>query len=468
MEDREAKTRELESGMSGQEIILRDSVTVLEPYNPDRIDTRTLQRTVRTPIWFGLALIAVFVVGLGAWALIVPLAGGSVSQGVISPDGSTRTVQHLEGGIIRRLHVRDGDIVSRGQPLLVLESVQPQAEFDLLHKQQSKLQIMQIRLQAEIDEKEVLVFPPEYAGENPETAAAMFDQRRLFQARNAVHQARKRILGQRVSQLKEQINGYQAQITSTDRQLELIAEELEGKKELRKKGHLSKPELLRLLRMEAEINGRRGQFRASIAQAEQQIGEAEMQLIAHEAERRDQLTSQLDHVRTELSSLTEKLLASEDVLNRTVVTAPVNGTVVNLQFKTERGVIPPGAPILDIVPADETLVIDARVSPADIDVVHAGLGAKVQLSSFSSRSFPRISGIVRSVSADRLVDEVTNEPYYRASIEVNAEELEQIGSKIELVPGMPADVLIVTEERTMAQYLFQPFLDAIWKTFREV
>ena len=220
--------------------------------------------------------------------------------------------------------------------------------------------------------------------------------------------------------------------------------------------------------MEAEINERCGQIRASIAHAGQQVGGAELQLITFEVKRRDKLISQMDQVRTEPDSLSEKLLASEDVLNRTVVTAPLAGAVVNLQFKTESGVIPPGARILDIVPSDETLIIDARVSPSDIDVVHAGLGAKVQLSSFSSRSLPRISGYVRSVSADRLVDEVTNEPYYSASIEVNAEELEQIGPKVELVPGMPADVLIVTDKRTMAQYLFQPFLDAIWKTFREV
>ena len=454
--------------MTGREIILRKNTTLIEPYNPQRVDTRLLERTVRMPIWTGLLLIAVFFVGLGTWALVVPLAGGSVSRGVISPDGSTRTVQHLEGGIIRKLNVRDGDIVEKGQPLIVMESIRPQAEYDLLLKQQQKLEIMTIRLQAEIDEKETLVFPPKYSTEDPDTAAAILDQQRLFQARNAVHLARKRILSQRIFQLEEQIKGYQAQITSTDTQLELIGEELKGKEVLQKKGHLSKPELLRLLRMEAEITGRRGQFSASIAQAQQQIGEAELQLIAHEAERRDQLTSQMDQVSTDLSSLQEKLLASEDVLNRTVVTAPLAGTVVNLQFKTESGVIPPGARILDIVPSDETLIIDARVSPADIDVVHAGLGAKVQLTSYSRRSLPRISGYVRSVSADRIVDEVTNEPYYRASIEVNAEELEQIGPNIELVPGMPADVLIVTDKRTMAQYLFQPFLDAIWKTFREV
>ena len=326
--------------MSGQEIVLRENHALITPYDPNQTDSRALKRTLRLPIMIGLCLIAVFIVGFGAWATIVPIAGGSVSRGVISTDGSTRTVQHLEGGIIRELLVRDGDVVSYGQPLLVLEDVRPQAEHELLLNKKRRLMIMTIRLQAEIDENPQLTFPPELNDGDPETISVMVDQQRLFQARNAVHTARERILGQRVSQLREQIKGYEAQIVSTDRQLELIEEELEGKKKLRDKGHLSKPELLRMLRMQAEISGRSGQFRASIAQAEQQIGETEMQLIAHEAVRHDELTAEMDEVRTELNSISEKLLASEDVLKRTIVTAPVNGTVVNLQFRTQGGVIP--------------------------------------------------------------------------------------------------------------------------------
>ena len=187
-----------------------------------------------------------------------------------------------------------------------------------------------------------------------------------------------------------------------------------------------------------------------------------------QAERANQIATQLDETRTELGSLKEKLRASKDILNRTVIEAPVSGTVVDLQFKTISGVVQPGVPILDIVPAEEKLMIDAHVSPMDIDVVHAGLKAQVQLSAFSTRSTPRVDGVVRSVSADRLVDEATSQPYFLARVEVAREELLSIGPDIELVPGMPADVLIVTGERTLAKYLLQPFMDAIWKTFREV
>ena len=192
-------------------------------------------------------------------------------------------------------------------------------------------------------------------------------------------------------------------------------------------------------------------------------------MIANDASARaDQIATQIDQVRAELNALEEKLLASRDVLSRTTIIAPVSGTIVNLKFKTVSGVIQPGVPILDIVPDDEKLLIEARIAPMDIDVVHAGLKAQVQFTAFSSRSAPRIAGLVRSISADRMVDEATKKAYYLARVEVERDEVERLGRNIELVPGMPADVLVVTGQRTMVDYLLRPFLDAIWKTLREV
>ena len=160
------------------------------------------------------------------------------------------------------------------------------------------------------------------------------------------------------------------------------------------------------------------------------------------------------------------MLSSGDILTRTVIPAPLAGTVVNLKFKTVSGVIQPGAPILDIVPLDEKLIIEARISPTDVDVVQPGLQAQIQLTAFSSRAAPRIAGTVQSISADRMVDE-SSKAYYLARVEVDRDELHRIGASVELVPGMPVDVLIVTGERTMANYLLRPLLDAIWKTLRE-
>lgn len=450
------------------QLVVQDNVTILEPYDADRYDGSHLRQMLRWPTRVGLFLIILFVMGFGTWASTVPLAGGAIANGIISPDGSKRTVQHLEGGIIRKLHVRDGDTVDRGQPLLLLESVQPQASHNVLVKQQLALRATEARLDAERNNAEKITFPPELLKTDAEMITLVAGQRELFLARRASHQAKNRILQQRIGQLSEQIKGLNAQVSSASRQIELILEEIDAKRFLAKRGYLPKPALLRMQRMEAEIGGRRGQYLASIAQAEQQIGEAKLQLVANDAERADKIAAKLEQVRAELAGLEEKLLASQDVLARTVITAPVSGTIVNLKFKTESGVIQPGTPILDIVPTDEKLLIDAHVSPMDIDIVNIGLKAQVQLTALSVRRTPRVDGVVRSVSADRLIDETTGQPYYLARVEVNRADVKNADPNAELVPGMPADVLIITGQRTMFKYLFEPLFETIWKSFREV
>ncbi len=448
-------------------LAIRKNATIIEAYDPHRANEQNLTYRIRRPALIGLSLIAVFLVGFGVWAATVPLAGGAIASGVISPDGSKRTVQHLEGGIIRRLLVRDGDVVKKGAPIIELESVQARASHDLLRKQQQSLSITHVRLNAEFKNRDKLTFPANYSSDIPNVRILIEGQQQLFHARRALHLAQKSVLRQRIAQLEAQIKGMKAQVHSASRQIELIAEEVRGKRSLIKKGYVRKTELARVMRMEAELSGRLGQYQASIASARQQIGETKLQLIAADAERADRIAANLDKTQSQLIELEEKMMSSKDVLSRTVVTAPVAGTIVNMQFKTESGVIPPGKPILDIVPADEKLVIDAQVAPNDIDIVRKGLQAKVQLSAISSRSAPRIDGVVRSVSADRLTDDKSGNVYYLARVEVNHADLKRFGPDLELVAGMPADVLIVTGERTMLNYLFRPFMDAIWKTFRE-
>jgi HlyD family secretion protein/epimerase transport system membrane fusion protein len=441
---------------------------ILAPSGMRVVDAVSLRRDLRWPRRIGWLFVLTFLAGFVGWGTQVPLAGGAIAPGIISPDGDRKTVQHLEGGIISKLLVRDGDVVAPGQPLVVLEGVQPKAAFDMLVAQQWTLLATRARLLAEQAGLSEVELPPEILETTEQRLKALVDgQQRLFMDRLATHTARKSVLRQRIEQLNEQIKGLQAQVDSSNTQLELIAEELVGKEELLRKEMVTKPEVLKLRRAVAEIEGRRGEYLGAIARAKQQIGETELQILTANAERTDQVTTQLEQVRIELTTVTEKLNSSADVLKRTVITAPLGGTVLNTRFKTEGGVLKPADPILDIVPAEDTLLIDARVSPIDIDVVHAGLAAKVQLLAYSSRSMPRVSGIVRSVSADRLIDEGTRQPYYLARVHVDREEIRRIGPQVVLVPGMPADVLIVTGERTMAEYIFQPFLDAIWRSFRE-
>lgn len=451
--------------MSGsRELVPVDRVTALQAYDFDH--HVALKEAVRGPARLGAYIIGIFVIGFGGFAGTVPLAGGAVAPGIISPEGSRRTVQHLEGGIIRTLNVRDGDVVEKGQPLLVLENVQAKANYDLLLKQQRTLRVTKARLDAESAGKDEVEFPADLEAAGPAVALMMAAQQELFVVRRTSYESKNRILRQRMGQLREQIRGFEAQVMSARRQIDFLEEEIEGKRTLAQRGYLAKPDLLRMLRMQAELTGRLGQYEAAISEAQQQIGEAELQLLANDAARADQVATQLDQVRAELNGLDEKLLASGDVLMRTVIPAPLAGTVVNLKFKTVSGVIQPGAPILDIVPMDEKLMIETRISPTDVDVVQNGLKAQIQLSAISTRSAPRVTGIVRSISADRMVDE-SSKPYYLARVEVDRDDLHRISPKIELIPGMPVDVLIVTGERTIANYLLRPFLDAIWKTLRE-
>ena len=200
----------------------------------------------------------------------------------------------------------------------------------------------------------------------------------------------------------------------------------------------------------------------------QEIGETKLQILSIDAERADQIAADADKVRADLTEVTEKLHASADVLQRTVVVAPVSGTVVDVKFKTVGGVVQRGEPIMSIVPSSDELIIEGRVTPLDRKAVHSGLQAQIHLSAYSSRVVPKIPGTVRTVSADRLVDDTTHQPYYLARVAVDRQTLEQLAPTVDLIPGMPVEVLIVTERRTMFDYILKPFRDAFWRSFREI
>jgi len=433
-------------------------------------DGPAFRRAMRMPKIAGMLMIFVFLGGFLAWGITAPLAGGAVALGTISPDGSRRTIQHLEGGIIAALQVKDGDKVIRDQPLVALQSLQAESVLNSLLNRYYTLTATQARLQAEQDGLPKIEFPPELVGGDvhQDLAVIVQGQRTMFDTRTNSNKRRHEILHRRIEQSQHQIEALQAQAKSAIAQLELIEEELKGKRYLLKKDLIRKPEVLSVERAQAEISGRHGEYLGMISRAEQQIGETEVQLLALDAERADEVSEQMDKVRVELSDVTERLQASRDILTRTIVLAPVSGTVVNLRFKTIGGVIRAGEAILDIVPNEESLLIEARVSPIDIDVVHPGLSAQVHLTAFARWALPRINGVVKSVSADSMVDDKTGQAYYMARVEVNLEEVNRLKDIVELLPGMPAEVLIVSRERTFVDYLIEPFRDALRRSFREV
>lgn len=434
---------------------------------PEPLD---LGRMMRGPLLFALIVAGLFLGGFGAWAALVPLSSAAIAPGVVSPDGNRRTVQHLEGGIVREILVAEGDRVQVGDPVVVLEDVASRVERDLRERRRNVYRALEARLVAELAGLDELVFPDDLmalAHDDLEVATAIEDQRRQFELRVATLANREEIMRARVAQLQQEIAGRSAQIEALERQSDLIGQEIASVDSLVRQGLERMPRLLSLERAEAEIAGEIGENRSAIARAEQAIGETELQIIDLRSNQRQEGAEMLSTVRSQMAEVREELLREEDALDRTVIRAPVAGTVVNLRIFTQGGVIRAGDPILDIVPEDEELIIDARVSPTDIDVVRAGLPAQIHLTAYVQRNLPRLEGEVRTVSADRLTDPQTGESYFQAIVEVPAEALEALGSDVELTPGMPVDVMIATGDHTVLTYLLAPVDRILARTFRE-
>jgi len=447
---------------------MSDSVNAASGENRWLTDTPTA--LLRGPVLVGYLVVLLFFAGLGTWAATANIASATVANGVVSPEGSRKTIQHLEGGIITEILVDEGDSVKAGDPLVVLQGTQARAGFQELQHKKYLFAAKLARLLAEQAGKSEVKFPEwllEAERDNSEISEILAAQRDLFAARTEVHKGRKAIGGKRIDELREEIIGLQSLVRSKRQQLSSLDEELASKKKLLDSKMIPRPQYLELQRLRSEIEGEMGESQADIARAKQTIGETELQIVNEGARRLDEIVGELADTRAELSSVGERLGAKLDILERTVIAAPVAGTIHNKQFHTTGGVIKPGQSILDIVPQEVELLIDARVRPVDIDVVETGQQARVHFLAFSARNLPETKGIVRSVSADALLDEVTGESYYRALVEVPKEEMAKLGEALDINPGMPAEVLIMTGERTMLQYLIQPLIDSLRRSFRE-
>lgn len=456
--------------MSDNEIVVveenRRSVGPLTEWNYEAPPPK-LQDSLRKPRRTGYTIMLVFVGGFTAWAALAPLSGAAVAPGIISPNSSRKTVQHLEGGIVRELKVREGEKVVAGQTLVELDPLQSSSNFDVLMNQRLSLLARQARLDAERTKADAISFPQQLAKDGALSAIAQ-SQVQVFEARRTARLARTDVLSKKVAQLSEQIAGTRAQADSTAVQQGLIKEELTAKSSLLDKGLISRPELLRLQRDSAVLSGQHAQYVAELGRLDQQLAEAKLQMQTADAEFFDDVILQSDKLQTELTELSERLRASEDVLKRTSITAPVSGTVINMRVKTVGGIVSRGESILEIVPTDDTLLIDAHVYPNDIHRVHPGLKAEIHLAGYSSRVLPKLYGVVRSVSPDRVTDPSNGQQsYYLARVEVDRDRLKKDAPNVELIAGMSADVVIIAEERTMLEYLLQPLTTALRRGMRE-
>lgn len=429
--------------------------------------SRSLSHQTRWPRRLGYATVLLFFGGFGSWAAIASLASAAVAPGVVSPEGNRKTVQHLEGGIIERIHVREGDRVAVGDPVVTLQDTRARAALGEIRERYIHLLAKEARLMAEAAGDDAVAMPASLAAFGEAGANAIQAQRELFASRRATLAGQTRILAQRTAQLEEQIAGLERVIAAQNRQLALIEEEVGSVTQLLDKGLARKPRLLALQRAQAAIMAEKARNEATIAGNRQKIGETEYELITIRSQRREKIDTAMTDTRSDLAMLKSQLPSRQDQLSRTVISAPIAGTIMNVQVTTETGVVKPGAQLLDIVPEKAPLVIDARVAPTDIETIRPGQQARVLLTAYGQRSLPQVYGTLRSISADRLEDERNGQPYFLAKVEVDPAHLDALGGDLELSPGMPADVMILTGERTMLDYLVRPFVESFTKSFRE-
>ena len=420
-----------------------------------------LTAAIRRPALYGLAVGAVFVGGFGGWAALAPLDGAALAPGVVSVESSRKTVQHLEGGIVGAVLVRDGDLVEAGQPVIRLDETRPRALLQMLKLQRAAATALSARLIAERDGAESVRFP-DWLADGPEAQA----EANVFAARRQALEGQTAILIQRAGQHREEIAALSAEISSARKQSALIAQEVADVEGLVAKGLERKARLLGLQRQAAEIEGQRNRNEAMIAKVRRDIGETELQIVELRTTMLNEAVDGLRETQEKLARLEEEIGAAEDVLLRTAIAAPTGGVVVGLQVHARGAVIQPGQPLMELVPQGDRLVIDARVEPGDIDLVHAGLAAQVRLTAFNQRYAPPLDGRVQWISADRLTDERTGQPYYVARVELSDGQEARLGRE-PLYPGMPAEVMIATGSRTMLDYLVSPLFRAIDRAGRE-
>ena len=400
-----------------------------------------------------LILLLVFGV-FGGWACIAPLDSAALAPGIVTVKSYRKTVQHLEGGIVSALHVRDGEQVSQGTVLVSLDTTQLQAEREVLRNQQVATAALEARLRAELLQATALDIPGDLHSQ-PRALEAWQSEQALLQARRRAREGEVQILQQSIVQLEEQIQGLQAVIRNKQKLVQSHSEEAADLRALLKEGFTDRQRLREQERQLERLSAEIAEHNSTIAQARQRSGELRLQILQIDKTFSHEVNTQLVEAQTLAFEIGERLRSVEERLQRSQIRAPASGMVLGMSVHTLGAVIAAGQPILEIVPDNADLIVEARISPNDIDRVSAGKRADIRFSAFNSSTTPVIEGVLEQISADSLVDQNTGQSYYLGSIAITSKGLQDLGQQ-NLLPGMPAEVLINTGSRTLLSYLLQP------------
>lgn len=430
-------------------------------------------RNTRAMTIAGMVIVATTVMGFGVWGNTAPIAGAVIATGVFVTTGQNKTIQHLEGGVIREILVREGDVVTPGQPLVKLDDVSSRAELRRHELKLHRLEAIEARLKAEVAGHGDFTVPGHLVSQrfDPDIASMISSQQVAFRARRnntdseiAAHQ-------KSIDALEEKIAGSKTQLAGVRQQMLLLKEELEGKQALLQRGYVRKPEVLSLQRLSANLGGEAGRISGDIGDARERIARSMEQIDGVRKNAQKIASDQLQDISAELNDVRERIHTVKGALDRSVITAPVKGTVVKLRYHTAGGVIEPGKNIMEIVSLQDELIIEARVRPQDIDKIKHSQLAAVRLTALNQRTTPMVTGRVIYISADALPDEKQRAypgvpDLYVVRARLDAKSLAAVDD-FQPTAGMPADVYIQTTERTFFEYLLQPLKDSMARAFRE-
>ncbi len=430
--------------------------------------TNNLKEYIAAPLRFGFVIIILGLAFFVVWGSFAPLDSASIADGIITVAGNRKTIQHLEGGVIEEILVRDGQRVKEGDVLLTLNDSHPKAQLKMIMSQLNFANAVRARLNAELNNSNQLTWDDEaFDFSDSQVEQILTTQANLFRYRRDEFLANQSIVNERITQNHNEIVSLQIRKKSLQTQKALVSEELEGLETLLEKGLALRSRTLEMRRALNDISASIAETDTKIAAAKESIAENNLKFLNIQNERQKEIAKETKENHSQILELMEKYKAMHDTLERTKIKAPVTGEVTDLKYHTIGGVISSGQKILDIVPDDSTLIIEAKVKTQDIESMYPGLIAKVQLNAYKNRLVPRLEGKVIYVAADAVADPHNGQLHYVARIEIDDNQIAQLNADIKLYPGMPATVFIVKGTRTFLQYLVSPITDSFYKAFKE-
>jgi HlyD family secretion protein len=425
-------------------------------------------RSIRTHLTLGLLVVVILAVGLGGWGSTAQISGALIAPGFVVVDSNVKRVQHPTGGVVGELRARDGDVVKAGDVLIRLDETITRASLAIITKGLNALWARGARLDAELEGVDHVVFPIELTSRkhDRDAVAAMASETKLFETRRTSRSGQRAQLRERVAQLNLEIDGLLAQERAKAREIELIHKELDGVRSLFARNLVQVSRLTALERDAARLEGDRGQFIAAMAATRGKMAETELQILQIDKDLGSEVSKELREINDKIGELVERRITAEDQLRRIEIRSPLDGIVLQSTAHTVGGVIAAGDTVMLIVPQTDSLSVEARINPQDIDQVRVGQKVLLRMSAFNQRTTPEIIGDVARVSPDITTDQRTGQSHYTVRLAISPDEIARLG-EVRIIPGMPVEAFIQTGERTLLSYLAKPLHDQLQRAFRE-